>query len=49
MAAEINPQNSSDPNYPAHVRNYEGFISLVKYAIVVVAVIAAVVIYIISH
>ena len=49
MAAEINPQNSSDPNFPAHARNYEGFITMVKYAVVAVAVIAAVVIYIISH
>lgn len=49
MAAEINPQDSSDPNFPAHARNYEGFVTLLKYAVVAVAVIAAVVLYIISH
>jgi hypothetical protein len=49
MAAEINPQGSNDPNFPAHARNYDGFLTLLKYTIVVVAVIAAVVLYVISH
>ena len=49
MAAEINPQGSNDPNFPAHVRNYDGFLNLLKWTIVVVAIIAATVLYVISH
>ena len=49
MAADTNPQTSTDPNLPSHVRDYAGFISLLKWTILVVAVISAAVIYIISH
>ena len=47
MAAE--PQISSDPNLPNHTRDYAGFITLLKWTIVIVAIIAAAVIYIISN
>jgi hypothetical protein len=49
MAAEINRQDSKDPNFPVHVRNYDSFLTLLKYAIAVVAIVAAVVLYVISH
>jgi hypothetical protein len=49
MAAEINRQDSKDPNLPVHVRNYDSFLTLLKYAIAVVAIVAAVVLYVISH
>jgi len=49
MAAEINPQTSNDPNLNVHVRDYTKFIGLLKWSIVIIAIIAAVVIYIISN
>ena len=49
MAAETNPQASTDSNLPVHTRDYAGFITLLKWTVVAVAIIAAVVIYIISH
>ena len=47
MAAD--PQVSTDPNLPAHSRNYEGFINMLKWSTVAVAIITAAVIYIISN
>ena len=49
MAADSKLQTSTDPNLPAHKRDYAGFITLLKWTIVVVAIIAAAVIYIISN
>ncbi len=49
MAADTNPQTSSDPNLPTHKRDYAGFITLLKWTIVIVAIIAAAVIFIISN
>ena len=49
MAADTKPQTSSDPNLPTHKRDYAGFITLLKWTMVVVAIIAVVVIYIISN
>ena len=49
MAADTTPQTASDPNLPTHTRDYAGFITLLKWTMVVVAIIAAVVIYIISN
>ena len=49
MAADTKPQTSSDPNLPTHTRDYAGFITLLKWTILVVAIIAAAVIYIISN
>ena len=40
---------ATEMDYPAHERNYAGFITLLKYGIVVTAIIAAVVIYTISN
>ena len=49
MAAEINRTDSKDPNFPVHVRNYDSFLTILKYTLVVVAIVAAVVLYVISH
>ena len=49
MAADTKPQTSSDPNLPTHTRDYAGFITLLKWTMVIVAIIAAVVIFIISN
>ena len=49
MAAESKPQTSTDPNLPTHKRDYAGFITLLKWTILVVAIISAAVIYIISN
>ena len=49
MAADTKPQAPVDSNLPAHTRDYAGFITLLKWTIVVVAIISAAVIYIISN
>lgn len=49
MAAETNPKASSDPNLPTHKRDYAGFVTILKWTILVVAIISAAVIYIISN
>ena len=49
MAADTKSQPSTDSNLPAHTRDYAGFITLLKWTILVVAIIAAAVIYIISN
>ena len=49
MAADTKPQTSSDPNLPTHTRDYAGFITLLKWTMVIVAIIAAAVIFIISN
>ena len=36
-------------DYPAHFRNYSGFINLLKYGIIVTAIVTAVVLYTISN
>ncbi len=49
MAADqVNPE-AGKMDYPTHERNYSGFIKLLKISSIVVAVIAAVVIFIISN
>jgi hypothetical protein len=49
MAEVPSAQGGTDPNYPVHSRNYEGFLKLLKYSIIVTAVITAAVIYIIAN
>lgn len=49
MAADTNPQTSGDQNLPTHRRDYAGFITLLKWSMVVIAIITAAVIYIISN
>ena len=45
---QVNPQ-AGKMDYPAHERNYSGFIRLLKISTIVVAIIAAVVVYIIGY
>jgi len=49
MAADTNPRGSNDQDLTVHTRDYAGFITLLKWTIVVVAIISAAVIYIISN
>ena len=49
MADDKVHPTATEMDYPAHVRNYVGFIKLFKYGAIVTAFIAAVVIYIISN
>ena len=49
MATETGARPSKDKNYPAHQRGYDGFIRLLKMSMVVVAIVAAAVIYIIAN
>ena len=49
MAANIKPKPSTDSDLPVHTRDYAGFITLLKWTMVVVAIISAAVIYIISN
>ncbi len=41
-------EGGHDKNYPAHVRNYEGFVSLFKWGAVAAAIVTAIVLYIIA-
>ena len=49
MAEVSGGERGHDPHYPAHARNYEGFITLLKWSIVITAIITALVIFIISN
>lgn len=42
-------EGSHDPNFPAHLRDYLGFMTLLKWTIVLTAIITAVVLYVISN
>ena len=42
-------EGSHDSNFPAHVRNYLGFMTLLKWSIILTAIITAVVLYVISN
>ena len=42
-------EGGHDSNFPVHVRNYLGFMTFLKWSIVLVAIIAAVVIYVIAN
>lgn len=48
MAADTNPQTTTNQN-SAHARDYAGFLNLLKWSVLVIAIIAAAVIYIISN
>ena len=49
MAANKADHTATEMDYPAHERNYTGFLKLLKWTVVAVAIIAAVVIYIIGN
>jgi hypothetical protein len=42
-------EGSHDSNFPAHVRNYLGFMTLLKWTVILTAIITAVVLYVISN
>jgi hypothetical protein len=49
MADDKVHPTATEMDYPAHFRNYDGFIKLFKYGMVVTAIIAAIVIFTISN
>ena len=49
MAADQANHQVAEMDYPAHERNYSGFIKLFKWGTLATAIIAAVVIYIIAN
>lgn len=49
MAEVPSGEGGHDPNFQAHARNYEGFLTLLKWSIVITAILTAVVIFIISN
>ena len=49
MAADTKPQASADANLPTHTRDYAGFVTLLKWTMVIVAIISAAVVYFISN
>jgi len=48
MAEQAHP-TATEMDYPAHERNYSGFLTLFKYGAIACAVVGAVVIYIIAN
>lgn len=49
MAADTNSHQAGDQDLTVHTRDYAGFITLLKWTILVVAIVSAAVIYIISN
>ena len=49
MAGDKSQPNVTEMDYPAHERNYSGFIKLFKWSTIATAIIAAIVIYIIAN
>lgn len=49
MAEMPSADGGHDTNFPAHTRNYEGFLKLLKWGTILSALITAVVIYIIAN
>jgi hypothetical protein len=43
------PDGGHDANFPVHVRSYLGFMTLLKWSIIVAAITTAVVLYVISN
>jgi hypothetical protein len=49
MAGDQAHSTATEMDYPAHERNYSGFLRLFKYSSIVTGIVALVVIYIISN
>jgi hypothetical protein len=49
MAADKAEHTATEMDYPAHNRNYSGFLKLLKWSIVVVGIITVLVMYIIAN
>ncbi len=43
------PEGGHNANFPAHVRNYLGFMTLLKWTVILTAIITAVVLYVIAN
>ena len=42
-------EGGHDSNFPAHLRNYFGFMTLLKWSVIVAAITTAIVLYVISN
>lgn len=49
MAEIPSAEGGHDKNFPAHARNYEGFLAILKWGTIISAILAAVVVYIIAN
>ena len=49
MADDKAHPTATEMDYPAHHRNYAGFINMLKYSIIATAIITAIVLYTISN
>ena len=49
MAEVPSSEGGRDPNFRAHVRNYEGFLTMLKWSVLVSAILTALVIFVISN
>ena len=49
MAEVSSSERGHDENYPAHAHGYEGFLTLLKWSMLVAAIVTAVVILIIAN
>ena len=49
MAAEKANHEVAEMDYPAHKRNYSGFLRILKISTIITAIIASIVIYIIAN
>ncbi len=49
MAEMPSADGGHDKNFPAHARNYEGFLAMLKWGTILTAIVTAVVIYVIAN
>jgi hypothetical protein len=42
-------EGSHDPNFPVHVRNYLSFMNFLRWSLIIVAIVTAIVLYVISN
>ena len=49
MAGDQGHPTATEMDYPAHERNYSGFLGLFKYGAIATAIVAAIVIYVIAN
>jgi hypothetical protein len=49
MADDKVHPTATEMDYPAHNRNYAGFINLLKYGIIITVIVTAVVLYVIAN
>lgn len=43
------PEGGHDSNFPTHVRSYLGFMTILKWTVILTAIVTAVVLYVISN